>query len=389
MRKLLPLLLFLMLFLVEISGAQITEEQKSSVMISDYQVSPEVLMCNDIGTVTVTVKNMESVKSVNIKEARMLSSDIDVLSDSYFNIGRLGPGESMDITFTIKATCPDGIHYPRILVEGEDAQNIRYSMPVQVDSTPLTLAVKGIPKDIFEGEPVKLELVAGNPRPNTATGLKITTDDNEVIPSEVFVGALPPDESKTACFNFTPSQKGAHRLNFGLVFKNGDNCHSVTLSTILDVTENKKRAELHLTDIEIQPSDGASNVHKYKITGEVSNTGLEEAKGVVVKVGEAEGVAPALPNPVCPIGSIPEDDFDMFELDVAVDKDVDVTEIPLLIEYKDKDGDLFSKTEYIPVEHPQETASSSSGEMPVPMIIALVVVAAFVIGAIVYSWKKR
>jgi len=156
MRKMLSLFLFLVLFVVGISGAQVAEEQKSSVMITSYQITPEVLMRNDVGTVTVTVKNMELVKSVNIKDAQMLSRDIKVLSDSYFNIGRLGPGESLNLTFTIKATCPDGIYYPRILVEGEDAQNIRYSIPVTVDSSSLTIGVKDIPEDIFKENVQKL-----------------------------------------------------------------------------------------------------------------------------------------------------------------------------------------------------------------------------------------
>ena len=57
--KLLPLFLFLVLLAAGISGAQVAEEQKSSVMITSYQTIPEVLMYNDIGTVTVTVKNMD------------------------------------------------------------------------------------------------------------------------------------------------------------------------------------------------------------------------------------------------------------------------------------------------------------------------------------------
>jgi hypothetical protein len=80
MKKILPLFLFLVLIVVGISGAQVAEEQKSSVMITSYQISPEVLMRNDVGTVTVTVKNMESLKSVNIKDARMLSRDIKVMA---------------------------------------------------------------------------------------------------------------------------------------------------------------------------------------------------------------------------------------------------------------------------------------------------------------------
>ncbi|MEA2075495.1 MAG: hypothetical protein U9O85_07155 [Euryarchaeota archaeon] len=359
-----------------------TEEQESSIMIAGYQVSPEVLMRNDVGTVTVTVKNMESDKSVNIKDARMLSRDIKVLSDSYFNIGRLGPGESLNLTFTIKAICPDGIYYPRILVDGEDAQNIRYSMPVTVDSSSLTIGVKDIPEDIFKEERARIELAVGNPKQNTVTAVKIVTEEKEVIPSEVFVGALSTDESKVASFNFTPQTKGAHILNFKLEFKNGDNYHYTDLSVPLNVTESKKSAELILTGIEVEPLLGMS---LYKITGDINNAGLKEAKSVVMKVDDAEGIEAMHPYKAYFVGLLSADDFSSFELDVKVGENV--TQVPLVIEYKDEDGNMFSKTEYISFERHQGT--TSSGELPISMIVVLVVIAIAVLGLIAYSWKRR
>lgn len=383
MRKTLPLFLFLVLLVVGISGAQVAEEQKSSVMITSYQISPEVLMRNDVGTVTVTVKNMELGKSVNIREAQMLDRNIKILSDRYFNIGRLGPGESLNLTFTIKATCPDGIYYPRILVEGEDAQNIRYSIPVTVDSSSLTIGVKDIPEDIFKRERAKIELVVGNPRQNTVTAVKIVTEEKEVIPSEVFIGALSADEPKVASFNFTPQSNGVHVLNFKLEFKNGDNCHSTDLSVPLDVTESKKSAELILTGIEVESMPAAMNV--YKITGDINNAGLEEAKSVVMKVGNAEGIEAMHPYKAYFVGLLSADDFSSFELDVKVDENE--TQVPLVIEYKDEDGNLFTMAEHISMERHQGT--TSSGELPLSVIVVLVVIAIFVIGAIVYSWKRR
>jgi len=395
MRQTFPLFLFLFLLIFAIAFAISsvsaydgvsglgTEEQESSIMIAGYQVSPEVLMRNDVGTVTVTVKNMESAKSVNIKDARMLSRDIKVLSDSYFNIGRLGPGESLNLSFTIKAICPDGIYYPRILVEGEDAQNIRYSFPVTVDSSSLTIGVKDIPEDIFKGERARIELVVGNPRQNTATAVKIVTEETEVIPSEVFIGTLSPDDSKVASFNFTPQTKGAHILNFELELKNGDNIHSADLSVPLNVTESKKSAELILTGIEVESMPAAMNV--YKITGDINNAGLEEAKSVVMKVGDAEGIEAMHPYKAYFVGLLSPDDFSSFELDVKVGENE--TQVPLLIEYKDEDGILFSKTEYVSIARHQGT--TSSGEIPLSMIVVLVVITISVIGAIVYSWKRR
>jgi len=394
MRQTLPsfLFLFLLIFAIAfaipsvsaydgISGLG-TEEQESSIMIAGYQVSPEVLMRNDVGTVTVTVKNMESDKSVNIKDARMLSRDIKVLSDSYFNIGRLGPGESLNLTFTIKAICPDGIYYPRILVDGEDAQNIRYSIPVTVDSSSLTIGVKDIPVDIFKEERARIELAVGNPKQNTVTAVKIVTEEKEVIPSEVFVGALSADESKVASFNFTPHNKGVHILNFKLEFKNGDNYHSTDLSVPLNVTESKKSAELILTGIEVEPLLGMS---LYKITGDINNAGLKEAKSVVMKVDDAEGIEAMHPYKAYFVGLLSADDFSSFELDVKVGENE--TQVPLVIEYKDEDGILFSKTEYISIE--RSGGMTSSGELPVSMIVVLVVIAIVVLGLIAYSWKKR
>ncbi len=358
------------------------EEQEASVMITGYQINPATLMCKDVGTVTVTVKNMESDKSVNIKDARMLSRDIKVLSDSYFNIGRLGPGESLNLTFTIKAICPDGIYYPRILVEGEDAQNIRYSIPVTVDSSSLTIGIKDLPEDIFKEERARIELVVGNPRQNTVTAVKIVTEELEVIPSEVFVGALSADESKVASFNFTPQTKGAHVLNFKLEFKNGDKHHSTDLGVPLDVTESKKSAELILTGIEVESMLG---MNVYKITGDINNAGLKEAKSVVMEVGDSEGVEAMHPYKAYFVGLLSADDFSSFELDVKVGENE--TQVPLVIGYKDEDGNLFTMTEHISIERHHGT--TSSGELPLSVIVVLVVVAIFVIGAIVYSWKKR
>ncbi|MDI6885648.1 MAG: hypothetical protein QMD22_04740 [archaeon] len=380
MMKLLPLI-FLILFVVGISGTPVAGEQKASVMITGYHVSPEALMYNDIGTITVTVKNMEAVQSVRIKEVSLLEREIKVLSDPYFSIGGLGPGESLNLSFTIRAGYTDGIYYPKILLEAENAENIRYQIPVKIDSTPLTIGVKGMPEEMVKGERAEIKLVVGNPRPNTVTGVKIVTNDENMIPSEVFMGTLSSDESKVASFNFTPQTRGVHTLTFTLEFKNGDNPHSTALSIPLNVTESKKSAELILTGIEIESTLGMS---VYKITGDINNAGLEEARSVVMKVGEGEGIEAVDPYKAYFVGLLSPDDFSSFELDVKVDENV--TKVPLLIEYKDDDGNLFSTTEYISIERHQTT---SSKELHVSMIAVLVVSALLIIGVIAYSWKKR
>jgi len=64
---------------------------------------------------------------------------------------------------------------------------------VTVDSS--SIGVKDIPEDIFKGERARIELAVGNPRRNTVTAVKIAAMEENVIPSEVFIGALSADET--------------------------------------------------------------------------------------------------------------------------------------------------------------------------------------------------
>jgi hypothetical protein len=378
--RLTPFLLVLLL-LVGSVAAQSAEEQKAAIMITSYQMSPEVLMPNDIGTITVTVKNMDPMESVKLNEASILERELKVLSNPYYNIGRLGPGESIELAFTIRAGYPEGIFYPRVMVEAEGAEMIRYQIPVKVDSTMLTLGVNKLPDELYQGERATVELVVGNPRPNTVTGVTLSTAAREVIPTEVFLGALASDDSKSASFNFTPETLGAETLNFAVAFKNGDNAHATTFQVPLTVLASKKSAELILTGIEVESTAG---VGVYKITGDINNAGLEAARSVVLKIDEAAGVEPRDPYKSYFVGLLSPDDFSSFELDVKVDGNV--TAVPLLIEYKDEDGNLFSLTEQISIE---SQPTSNPGEFPVSLIAVLVIVAVAIVGMIAYSWKKR
>lgn len=384
-RRTFAMLSFLLLVVVAwgMTGCAHAEDaQKSAIMVTDYWVSPEVLMQGDIGTVTVTVKNMEMARSVYLKEVCMLSREIEVLSKPFLNVGRLGPGESITFTFTVRATCPDGIYYPKILVETEEAETVRYSIPVQVDSTPLTISVENVPEDIFVGERTEIKLAVGNPRLNAATGVRVVAESENIVPSEVFIGELPPDEAGVISFNFTPQMMGVCVLNFRLEFRNGDNSHSMVLNVPLNVAESKKGVELILTGIEVE----ATGANSFKITGDINNAGLEAARSVVMRVGTAEGVEGVHPYKAYFVGLLNPDDFSSFELHVKATGSV--SEVPLVIEYKDEDGNLFSKIEYVSIGQRAVPTASSEGTH-VLMVVVLVAVASVVAGAIAYSWKRK
>nr|CBH39509.1 hypothetical secreted protein, containing PKD domain [uncultured archaeon] len=118
----------------------------------------------------------------------------------------------------------------------------------------------------------------------------------------------------------------------------------------VNVTESKKSAELILTGIEMEAIPGMG---VYKIAGDINNAGLKAAKSVIMRVGEKEGIKATHPYKPYFVGLLNPDDFISFELKVKIEGNV--TEVPLVIEYKDENGNLFSKTEYISIEQLQKT----------------------------------
>jgi hypothetical protein len=157
-----------------------------TVTVSDYKVTPQVLMPGDLGTVTVTLKNTASSASytertgamsdqnaatvtvtdinVNIEKALLEGNGIEVVSESYQRIGDLGPGQTIPITFLIRAPATSGMYFPEVWIDTKGGRSTRYPVPVNVN-TPIAvarLAVLGTaittPGAVRPGDPVQVRL---------------------------------------------------------------------------------------------------------------------------------------------------------------------------------------------------------------------------------------
>ncbi|MCD6387717.1 MAG: DUF11 domain-containing protein, partial [Methanophagales archaeon] len=385
------------------------------ISVSACDMRPSVFMPHDVGTVTVTLKNGAAEGNVRIKSAHLLGRDVEVLSKPYYNIGSLAPGESLNLTFTVRAPFSDGIYYPKLIIETGSGETVRYSFPLRVDSSGVSVSVASIPEEVISGERALLKIAVGNARPNEVAGVKIRAEvangSGEVVPSEIFIGSLSPDEKKIVALNFTPHAEGMHTLSLFLSFKNGVNAHTSELSVHL-VSAAKKRPELVISGIECEFD---AEINAYKIKGDISNAGLSAAKGVVMRIGEGEGFSAAYPYPSYFVGSLNPDDFSSFELDVRIFSNAssntssnassnasskaspttaENTEkcevsIPIVIEFKDEDGYTFKKTEYVKVKLSEQEEWETSAEISPLLIAILVIIAALISSFIVYSWKKR
>jgi len=71
----------------------------------------------------------------------------------------------------------------------------------------------------------------------------------------------------------------------------------------------------------------------------VTNNGLTDAKSILVTVGSP--ATPTNPNPVYAIGNLEPDDFSSFELTYIYSGN---RTVPLIVEYKDAEGNTFKDT---------------------------------------------
>ena len=115
-----------------------------------------------------------------------------------------------------------------------------------------------------------------------------------------------------------------------------------------------------------------------------NNAGLSAARSVVIAPGE--DVIPADPYPRYVIGSLEPDDFASFELNFRAENRATV---PLIISYKDADGDPFEqRTEASLTLNQTAGSAGTGGDLPLGWI-ALAIVLVAVVGYLIYrSWRR-
>lgn len=364
-----------------------------------YQIEPTALMPGDSGTVTISLNNMatgeiyvaEDEKTFDMN-AYILSatlggnSNIDILDSSYTNVGLMGPGDTLELTFNIKAkeSIQNSVHFLNFeLVGGSDMYDLNYKIPVKVDDRDLKLIVSNLPSTVMnEIATITIDIV--NTRANDVTSVIVKPVGDGVVftPSEVFVGTITAGNKSTATFTLDTmeSSSGVKDVSFSASYFNGDNLHSSTeMSTTINVVE---QSSLLLTAIEIEDIGS-----KYSITGDINNVGTTDAKNVMVSVVESDDVEPIQPYANYFIGTLEADDFSSFELSARVSGDI--TSIPVLIEFRNTDNAYTSITETIDLGSNSIIGSGSSDGMS-PIVIGSIVISAIaIIGIIGYSWKKR
>ena len=219
-----------------------TFDSKGTIQLEQIKTEPEVLMPGDEGTVTFTLKNTATQYTITIDgeeydtNARVRSAtlasidDIEVINESYHDIGILGPGDALNLTYNIKVddTARDGTKHLEFIVAGSSyTYNYDWNIPLKVDSA----GIKVIPTKpmTLKNGVVNLEFDIVNTHPSTLTSVSIKprAEGVEFSPMEYFIGSMDHDELFTVEFDAITESNDSTTKNLTLIaqYRNGVNQH--------------------------------------------------------------------------------------------------------------------------------------------------------------------
>lgn len=290
-----------------------------SIVVADYSVSPAVLQPGDLGTITATIRNTASTGSitetgnltgadggtiastrstditVNIERVRLSGGAVEVLSGDNARVGAIGPGESVRVTFLIRAPAADGVYFPEIWVEVPDGRSIRKSVPVNVN-TPLAviqkpglIIEKTVPDGVNPGDdiPVRVDIRNdGLARADQVT-VVVNSSSNAITPrtpGTYHLGTLLRGQNTTLDMVFSSDRRAALGLSSILLtvtYASADGSTVLQTETIgarLRGRANLGIASLATDPARIAPGDPVSLVVR------LQNTGTDTANSVKASI---------------------------------------------------------------------------------------------------------
>ncbi len=309
-----------------------TTDSSSLVYISSVDYNPQVFYPYETGTITVYLTN-SGTTAVGVSQPDLIDKNVHVMSrNSFQTLSYIGPGSTMAVSFIVTVDPPDGTYYPLFTIGTKDSNSIHFPIKVVVDSTDLRGSIANRPDNFAISKMDKVNVSIINPRQGPLTNILVTAEGSGVTvsPSESFISALDPSSSVIIPFQVTPVQDP--NLTFHVTYNNGDNKHSKDIVVPMNLGPDKMGANPVVNNIELTPQGGS-----FKMTGDVSNAGINDAKSMIITVGAP--VRPVEPYPNYAIGSLASDDFSSFTLTFS---STDLSAVPVQVQWKDAQGNTFS-----------------------------------------------
>jgi len=351
------LIIFLLLVCIAPASAAGTiiatspEDAIALVYVSSYELDPGVFYPYETGTVTVHVSNAANA-SVGLSMPDLIDPKLHVINmNSFSTATNIGPGATVDYPFLVTMDATDGTYFPLFSVSTKTSiqHSISSIIKIVVDSTDIRASISKKPDTFSLSKKDTVNVSVVNPRRGDVTDVLIIPEGTgvDVTPSESYVGTLKAGSSVQVPFDVTPDQQA--NLTFHVSFRNGDNKHATDVSLPIVIGEDKLAVVPVINNV-VLTSSGST----YTITGDVNNAGITDAKSMILTVAPpAKAVEPYAKYA---IGSLASDDFSSFELTFTSN---DLSSVPLVVQWKDADGNAFSATQNLNLGSTSDSTSST------------------------------
>ena len=343
--------IFLVLLMVSvIPVASAASTAASMLYVSSVTMDPAVLYPYEQGTLSVTLGNSGN-QSIGLSNPNLLSDTVYIdKEDTWHTMSYIASGSTITYSFLVSASPPDSSHFVLFTVESKDTEVFHYPLLITVDSTDLMASISDAP-NIFPlaiEKTVNLSII--NPRAGKIDNIFVTASGNgiKVSPSQKYVTSLDAQSSVDVPFTVTPSQTA--NLTFHISYQSGDVDHSTDVVLPIDIG-NDKTAAVPIVNNVVLTTKGSY----YDLTGDITNTGITDAKGLTVTVGSPAQATGTYAEYA--IGSLSSDDAGSFEVTFTSQ---DLTSVPLIMRWKDALGNDYSVTKKLNLGSDLGTGGNSS-----------------------------
>ncbi len=376
-----------------------------TVIITDTEVTPAVLMPGDTGVITVTLKNTAKASLTTTSTTQTTTTeevnptinsvyldggrDIKVLGGNSQYSGDLGPDQSIRLSFYIRAPETDGIYFPTLRVRVQGAESLLYPIPVNVNvpvsvvKKPMLLISQSGPEYVEPGDEVTVTLRVYNSGQSPADDIfiRVSEEDPSLAPKtsgSFHVERLDSNASADLVLSLitdTDLEPGIRELALDVGYYSVDGVQISQADAVsLDI---RGRAKLGIASVKTDPVRVMQG-DQYDLIIRLENTGTGDATST-----KAEIDLPFSGNKESFIGKIrPDNDAPaVFTLDADEARDYDYT---LTVAYED---DWGSHTEEFPLTMP--VRSKGDGGMIVFGVVLIALVAAGAWYYFVYRKKEE
>ncbi|MDD1724704.1 MAG: S-layer protein [Methanospirillum sp.] len=284
-----------------------------TVIISKYEVTPAVLFPGDLGTVTLDLSSTAKAGSeqessglvtggafsrtkntdinVYIEKIHVESKDVKFLTDRYDRLGELGPGQTIPVTFVIKAPDTNGIYFPEVWIDVAGGRSTRYPIIINVNTDissqkkPALAVFQQVPDNVTPGENCMAEITVENTGLTRASDISVLVNSTtkSLIPStqgRYYIEHLDPGEKTDLSLTFATDKQtplGINPVQIGITYRTPDG-RTEKQTEILGIPI-KGKAEIAVSSLSTDPvRPGPGSV--FTLVSRVENTGTDRAISV-------------------------------------------------------------------------------------------------------------